>query len=420
MKDTSRLKVLVSAFTCEADEGSEPEVGWRWGHEMAREVDVIVLTQGKNRERIEKWYADYPDHFPKVRFAYFDLNEIWSKYKKKWGWVLLPYYIFWQWAVTRKVDQLLGSERIDIIHHVTFASFRYPVFLKGKPIVWGPVGGADTAPLSLISSGGGILGMGRELFRNIVTFLSANMVGRINPIGSNGGEVYASTIRTQRVFSKAGINSELMPTIGVDITDEVAPQRKPPKKGTLHLLFVGRLHHLKGIHLLLEALSQIEDGSVKLSIVGEGEQRKRLIKQVGKLNLGERVEFIGALPRKKLDLWYQKADVLVAPSLYESGGLTVLEGFRWALPAIVLDCGGHAMSVAEGCGIRVNPQRRKSDVVVGIADAIRNYLIDPERVVKDGKRGWKRLKTEYSWKAKREKMITSYKRLAGDCESDES
>jgi glycosyltransferase involved in cell wall biosynthesis len=78
------------------------------------------------------------------------------------------------------------------------------------------------------------------------------------------------------------------------------------------------------------------------------------------------------------------------------------------------------MSVAEDCGIRVNPHRRKSDVVVGIVDAIRSYLIDPERVVRDGKRGWKRLKTEYSWKAKREKMIASYKRLAGDCESDES
>ena len=171
---------------------------------------------------------------------------------------------------------------------------------------------------------------------------------------------------------------------------------------------------------LLEVLSQIDDESVTLSIVGEGDQRKRLTKQVGKLNLEDRVEFIGALPRNKLDAWYQKADVLVAPSLYESGGLTVLEGFKWALPAIVLDCGGHAMSVAEDCGIRVNPHRRKSAVVVGIVDAIRSYLIDPERVVSDGKRGWKRLKTEYSWKAKREKMIASYKRLAGDCESDES
>lgn len=416
MSQSSRIKVIISAFACEADEGSEPEVGWKWAHEMGKDVDVVVLTQAKNEERISKWYRDHPEHTPRVRFEYFDLGERWIKCKKKWGWFLLPYYILWQRNVSRKVSELVRRDKIDLIHHVTFASFRYPVFLRGCPVIWGPVGGADKAPFRLIFSGGGFIGMARELLRNVATSFSALSVGILNPSSrrKGGGEVFASTKVTQEVLANAGIQSDLMPTIGVEVEEDTPPLRGAPEDGQLHFLYVGRLHHLKGIHLLLEALAQLASPSAKLSIVGDGIERGRLMRQVRRLDLEGRVEFVGAVPRLKLGKWYRDADVLVAPSLYESGGLTVLEGFRWAMPAIVLDCGGHSLSVGEGCGIRVDAHQSKKKVINGLAEAMEYYLKNPGSVVGDGVRGWERLKKVYSWEAKRERMLLSYRSLASE------
>ena len=39
-----RLRVLISAYACEPDKGSEPEVGWKWALHLARFHDVCVLT----------------------------------------------------------------------------------------------------------------------------------------------------------------------------------------------------------------------------------------------------------------------------------------------------------------------------------------------------------------------------------------
>ena len=50
----SRPKVLMLAFACEPDFGSEPEVGWRWALEMRRYVDVTVVTDEGHRVAIEK------------------------------------------------------------------------------------------------------------------------------------------------------------------------------------------------------------------------------------------------------------------------------------------------------------------------------------------------------------------------------
>ena len=53
-----KLKVLISAYACEPNKGSEPEVGWQWALQMARYHDVTVLTRSNNRAGIEKELAN--------------------------------------------------------------------------------------------------------------------------------------------------------------------------------------------------------------------------------------------------------------------------------------------------------------------------------------------------------------------------
>jgi glycosyltransferase involved in cell wall biosynthesis len=108
---------------------------------------------------------------------------------------------------------------------------------------------------------------------------------------------------------------------------------------------------------------------------------------------------------------YADHDVIAAPSLYESGGLSVLEGFAHGLPAIVLDCGGPALTVAEGCGIKVPADLSQDLTVARLAGAIEVYLKDRELVRRHGGNARKRVVEEYGWASKRSKMLGVYQRL---------
>lgn len=48
------MKVLVSAYACEPNHGSEPAVGWNWVTQIATFADVTVITRENNRYSIEK------------------------------------------------------------------------------------------------------------------------------------------------------------------------------------------------------------------------------------------------------------------------------------------------------------------------------------------------------------------------------
>ena len=50
-----KLRVLLSAYTCRPNRGSEPGIGWNVAQEMARHYDIWVPTQDNDRRKaIEK------------------------------------------------------------------------------------------------------------------------------------------------------------------------------------------------------------------------------------------------------------------------------------------------------------------------------------------------------------------------------
>src|SRR5438309_769457 len=100
-------------------------------------------------------------------------------------------------------------------------------------------------------------------------------------------------------------------------------------------LFVGRLERLKGVDLILRALSLVTAGGrhpdVRLLVLGEdsrssGEsERKRLMSLAGELGLAGQVEFCGSVPQARLPVYYASAEACLMPSSSESFGLGGLE-----------------------------------------------------------------------------------------------
>src|ERR1039458_759817 len=146
-----RLKVLISAYACEPGKGSEPAVGWNVICQGCKYHDIWVITRSNNRGPIEAAVACDP--LQRVEFIYFDLPK-WSAFWKKGRRGVQVYYYIWQigaYLVARRLQSQIG---FDVLHHVTLVKYWVPSFLALLPVpfLWGPVGGGDTMPPSLLST----------------------------------------------------------------------------------------------------------------------------------------------------------------------------------------------------------------------------------------------------------------------------
>lgn len=109
------------------------------------------------------------------------------------------------------------------------------------------------------------------------------------------------------------------------------------------ILFVGRLIPLKGLHILLKAISKVLDQGmdIKLFIVGDGPYRLKY--EQLELDLKENVSFLGF--RKDIPQLMSACDILVLPSLSEGFSNVILEAGAIGKPVICSDVGGSSEAV---------------------------------------------------------------------------
>lgn len=130
------------------------------------------------------------------------------------------------------------------------------------------------------------------------------------------------------------------------------------------ILYVGRLHRVKGIEYLLQAIEGLEE---TLWVIGKGPDQDRLFR----MSANTRVEFLGELPQEKLFEYMRKARLLVLPSLSEALPNVILEAMTAGLPVIATRVGGIPGIVIHGrTGFLVVPRnpgqiRHYVDILLG-------------------------------------------------------
>ena len=400
-----RLKVLISAYACEPNKGSEPEVGWQWALQMARFHDVTVLTRANNRPGIEHALESLRSRQPVPQFVYHDLGPFLMKFKRHSRTIKL-YYLLWQKSARELIQRLHDLHHYDLMHHVTFAGFRYPsaIWGHGVPCIWGAVGGVESVPVRLLPWRHPV-SLAHEALRNINNVLQTAS-HRVLPSRARATTVIlASTPEMQRAFAKFGFAAELMPTIGLK-TQELPHRPRLVSDGPLELLFVGNIITLKGIDLALDAL-KVSGTDATFTLVGSGNYLPAVKKRVEKLGLGNRVSFAGRLPREQVLRIYPQHDVFVFPSLHDTGGYAVIEAMFNELPVICLDCGGPAVAVRAGCGIKL-PIGSRTTLITELAAAIRHYDRDRSAILADGKTAREMVLNFYDWDKKGEQMNERY------------
>ncbi len=119
------------------------------------------------------------------------------------------------------------------------------------------------------------------------------------------------------------------------------------------LLCVGRFDPLKRFDLAVSAAALLrERHDVEVVLVGgdleNDPEAGRLSALAASLGMDGRVRFAGTVPHDDLPAYYSAADVLLAPSWYESFGLVALEAMACGAPVVAARTGGLASLVRDG------------------------------------------------------------------------
>jgi len=115
-----------------------------------------------------------------------------------------------------------------------------------------------------------------------------------------------------------------------------------------YLFYAGRLDRLKRLSLVLDALARVR-GPAKIKIAGKGPLEGELQKQVRRLGIGDRVEFLGFVPDEALLELYSRARGAYYAPLNEDYGYVTVEAFLSGKPVLTTsDAGGPLEFVTDG------------------------------------------------------------------------
>ncbi len=108
------------------------------------------------------------------------------------------------------------------------------------------------------------------------------------------------------------------------------------------VLIVSRLVSTKGIGNLILAIQELAKkySNICLQIIGDGPQKRKLIKFAKKHRIKDKVFFLGKISNDKLPIYYSACDLFVLPSLYEGQPTVILEAMACEAPIIATAVGG--------------------------------------------------------------------------------
>lgn len=404
------LKVLLSAYSCRPDLGSEAGRGWNVAREVAKPYEVWAITRPVNRSPIETELTSDP--VPRLQFIYYDLPR-WARRGKRQGLGFLYHYYLWQigaYFVARRLHREIG---FDVAHHVTAGRYWAPSFLALLPVpfLWGPAGGGESAPRAFWKDFGA-RGIVEETLRHLLRWLGEHdplvrLTARRSALALAATEETAARMRklgakSVRVFPQVDLHKEDIEQLG---RYAVGDNR------SLRLISIGRLLHWKGFHLGLESFAEANVPEAEYWLVGDGPQRERLEALARRLGIVDRVRFWGTLSREEALVKLGQSSVLVHPSLHEAGGWVCSEALAAGRPVICLDLGGPAAQVTDETGFRI-PANDPDQAVSDLAKAIK-LLGDEQQLRKRmGEKARELIFREYQLNHKGRKFREFYTSLA--------
>lgn len=145
------------------------------------------------------------------------------------------------------------------------------------------------------------------------------------------------------------------------------------KRKEFTFISICHLKDNKNVDLTIKAFSEVlkvyKDS--KLIVVGDGSEKSNLIEIAKNLNVIDKIEFVGAVSREKLNSYINKANAFVLPSKYETFGIAYIEALACGLPIITTKCGGPEDFFNEEIGYMI-PVGDLKELEKAMIDVIKN------------------------------------------------
>lgn len=401
------MNILLTAFECNPLLGSEAGLGWSWVYSAIKtaEIEKIwVVTTPKNKsvnnkEDIDEFLKTKEDAWNKVEFIYIDIPFYKAKINNRIR------YIFWQKKIIKTIRDICEKNRVDYIHHVTWASMTLPTYLyrvKNTKIIYGPVGGGER-----ISN---VIKLQLTFKEKIIEYIRNTMFDLSKFSYSGNRMKYAAhcilvtTPETLKgVPKRYHKKCKIQQSIGVYREDLTSIHIERKQKETFVILMAARLLNWKGIQIGIRAVQKLLDEGidVQLNIVGSGKYERKL-KEMAKAY--SQIQFVGNVTHRKMNQQYDEADLFLNCSLHDSGGMVILEAMSRAVPVMYINCGGPG-ELAKGAGIPIQP-KSVDEMVDDIYLEISRLIKKPEFLQECGEKGLNRVREKFLNEDKYNNLIT--------------
>jgi glycosyltransferase involved in cell wall biosynthesis len=204
---------------------------------------------------------------------------------------------------------------------------------------------------------------------------------------------------------KAGLPENRIEVLHYFVPGTEGSPGAPDEGHGAEILFVGRIMPEKGLDDLVAALPRVES-DCRLVVVGDGPARPGAEKLTARLNLRDRVEFVGW--QEDVEPFYRRASLLAVPSLWpEPFGIVGLEAMARALPVVAYRSGGIPEWLEDGVtGVLVEPGD-----VSGLTAAVDRFLSDPGEARRMGEAGQARQRRLFSPEPHMERLERIYREV---------
>lgn len=398
------MKILLSAYACEPNRGSEEGFGWNWSTHLAQEGhEVWVATRPLAREAIERELKRHP--IANLHFMYLDITERYKRFIKGLFGVYAHYFL-WQRAAFHHVKSFLETHDIDLVHHVTWGSLIGGSWLwrLDKPFVFGPVGGGQVAPKSFKSYFP--THWKQEALRTAITEYILPKHPPTRKMLNHTDLLLATNSETLNVARSMGARkAELFLDTGLP-RHYFAEHPKPGfSKKRMNILWVGRLLERKALRLSLEAVAKLTI-PFTLTILGDGPQEVHLHDWIKELNLEGKVDWRGRVPWDEVQQAFEEHEVFLFTSLRDSFGSQLLEAMGKGLAIVTLDHQGAHDFVPDEAGFRV-PVTTPASTSDALAQSLNRLYENPQKLRGMSEAGLE-FARQHDWNIKAAQMTKMY------------
>jgi glycosyltransferase involved in cell wall biosynthesis len=174
------------------------------------------------------------------------------------------------------------------------------------------------------------------------------------------------------------------------------------------ILFLSRLHPVKGLEYLIPALGKLIHHPFRFILAGNGtpEYEDKIKSLIVSNGLNNRTYLTGFVSGELKNILIQGSNIFAQTSHIESFGLSVLEALAAGLPVLVTD----------GVALASLVQEQKLGYVTelevsAIASAIENYLTNPQQAQEMGNRARQLIYEQYTWDSIAKKLVQVYRAI---------